>query len=66
MRSTHLTVYRSIWFISISRVRAAQGLPFVIVFTGSIDLFDFHNLFSLVGLPEVYYIDHKALFLGGP
>jgi hypothetical protein len=34
MRSTHPTVYRSIWFVSISRVRAAQGLPFVIVFAG--------------------------------
>jgi hypothetical protein len=34
MRSTHLTVCRSIWFVSISRVIAAQGLLFVIISAG--------------------------------
>ena len=28
----------------------------------SINLFDFYNLFSLIGLLKVYYINYKALF----
>ena len=34
VRSTHPTAYRLIWFVLISRVRAAQRLPFVITSTG--------------------------------
>ena len=34
IRSTHPTACRSIWFVSISYIRAAQGLPFIIASIG--------------------------------
>jgi hypothetical protein len=57
IRSTHPTVYRSIWFILCYNI---YRISF------SIDPFDFRNLFLLVGLLEAYYINHKTLFLGSP